>query len=179
MSSLLIAIMIPSFIVVMLWISFAAYRNAVLSEHRQHLFRLRQSWFKYAENGKVDFSSNLYQDVRATINAHIRFAEQISISHFIYMSALYKKHQDEFDLLAKQRDYFRRKQATETQIQDAEQLLKQVARRSAYYIVRKNIVIYSLLRIFEMLRPSSQEGYEKKKQETGTIITAVARQQFC
>ena len=162
-----------AFFIFMFWSSLKAYKDARLSEHRQTLFRLRKHWFNLAAENQMSFDSPIYKHTRNMINGHILMAEKISITHFLVMIFLYRKHETQIKLEIEQRNYQGRKGATDEQVEFALKVSKNLSLCSAYHLFTKNFIVYSLIR-FLLLFPNIKPSYEKKQEKQGNIISSFA-----
>ncbi|GJM05032.1 MAG: hypothetical protein DHS20C09_10230 [marine bacterium B5-7] len=65
------------------------WQSILVDITRQRLFEVRDNIFLYAENGKIDFNSETYKNIRDRINSAIRFCHHAKLSNLI--AALFAK----------------------------------------------------------------------------------------
>lgn len=74
------------------WLYFFAYPRLRLDETRQNLFRIRDDFFRLAEQGAIAFDCDAYRLVRLTLNGMIRYAHQLSLIQLLVAGHARKRY---------------------------------------------------------------------------------------
>lgn len=162
---------------VLIWFYGRVWPKTVVASARQHLFELRDRLFNLALDGRIEFSSPIYRELREHLNRSLRFTHKLTFLTFVIASKRSTESVQEEASLPKQIDQLEdvalRNELQTIYNRMAFVLLEQMLKRSPFFVV---LLIGYL--VFSMSRTLSERLRETKSRLLALLSSETAGRAF-
>jgi hypothetical protein len=79
-------------LVALVWFVYGPWQEICTDLARQQLFECRDAIFDLAADGKLSFQSREYREIRSSLEQSIRFAHELTLPRFIFLSIALRAH---------------------------------------------------------------------------------------